>query len=97
MVADCISECERPGAILSMCVYFELRAPREVAVQQGTACGARSGRCGQLAALGQLSWQFSLDHRGSNGNQRVSTRELQDLSSELRTTQVFSSRVRINC
>ena len=39
---------------IGMNVYFELRAPREVAVQQSTACGARSGRRGQLAALGQL-------------------------------------------
>ena len=47
---------------------------REVAMQQDTACGARSGRRGQLAALGQFAWQFSLDRRGSNSNQRVSTR-----------------------
>ena len=58
MSADFIIECEWPNAILGMCVYFELRAPREVAVQQGTACGVRSGRRGRLAALGQLpgSW-----------------------------------------
>ena len=55
MSTDLYIECEWPGAILGMSVDFELRAPREVAVQQGFACGVRSGR---LAVLGQLpgSW-----------------------------------------
>ena len=44
-----------------MSVDFELRAPREVAVQQSTACGARSSRRGQLAALGQLPGSWNLD------------------------------------
>ena len=54
-----------------MSVYFELRAPQEVAVQQSTACGARSGRRGQLAALGQFARQFSVDRRASNSEQRI--------------------------
>ena len=58
MSAEFIYECEWPGAVLGMSVYFELGAPRKVAVQQGTACGARGGRRGQLAVLGQMpgSW-----------------------------------------
>ena len=56
---------------IGMSVYFELRAPREVAVQQSTACGALSGRRGQLAALGQFVWQFSEDHHASKNEQRI--------------------------
>ena len=67
MSAEFIYECEWPGAIIEMSVYFELRAPREVAVQQNTACGAHSGIRGQLAALGQ----FSVDRRASNSEQRI--------------------------
>ena len=57
-----------------MNVDFELRAPREVAVQQSTACGARSGRRGQLAALGQFARQFIEDRRASNSEQRIINR-----------------------
>ena len=71
MSAEFIYECEWPGAIIEMSVYFELRAPREVAVQQNTACGVRSGRRGQLAALGHLAQQFNVDRRASNSEQRI--------------------------
>ena len=66
MSAELIYECEWPGAIIGMGVDFELRAPREVAVQRSTACGARSGRRGQLAALGQLARNFIVDFRASS-------------------------------
>ena len=61
MVAEIINESEWSGALLCECVYFELHAPQEIAVQQGTASGACSGRRGRLAALGQLpgSWIWS--------------------------------------
>ena len=47
------------------CGFWTAR-PRKVAVQQGTACGTRSGRCGQLAALGQLARHFIVDFRTSS-------------------------------
>ena len=59
-----------PARYRYVCGFWTAR-PQEVVVQQSTACGARSGRRGQLAALGQLTRQFSLDLQGSNSNQRV--------------------------
>ena len=56
---------------IGMSVDFELRAPREVATQRSTACGVRSGRRGQLAALGQSARQFMEDRRASNSEQRI--------------------------
>ena len=70
---------------------------RGIAVQQSIARGARSGRHGQLAELGQLARQFSLDHRGSNSNQRILTRALADSNIKSRDIRAFSSCVRISC
>ena len=39
------------------CIVWTAR-PREVAVQESTACGARSGRRGQLAVAGQFARQL---------------------------------------
>ena len=59
------------GRNRGMSVYFELRALQEAAVQQSTACGARNGRRGQLAAFGQFARQFSVNRHASNSEQRI--------------------------
>ena len=73
---------------IGMSVHFELRAPREVSVQQSTACGARSGRRRQLAALGQFARQWDLVHRAVKSTERNNLNHLENLSIELRDTQV---------